>query len=60
MMARSQKQVGFPNYCVIAKSTLANLQENSEKRSIVTVLFEILRKRMLLPSIWKKQVELFL
>ena len=45
---------------MIAKSTLANLQENSEKRSIVTVLFEILRKRMLLPSIWKKQVELFL
>ena len=35
------------------------MQENSEKRSIVRVLFEILRKRMLLHSIWKKEVELF-
>ena len=63
MMAQSQNQkvqLGFQKHDVIAKSTLANLllQENSEKGSIVKVLFGIFRKRMVLPSIWKKQVQL--
>ena len=49
-------RLGFQKHGVIAKSTLANLllQENSEKRSIVRVLFEIFIKHMFPPSIWKK------
>ena len=56
MVNRFQKQkvkLGFQEHGVIAKSTLANLllKENSEKRSIVRVLFEIFRKHMFPPSI---------
>ena len=59
MVNRFQKQkvkLGFQEHGVIAKSTLANLllKENSEKRSIVRVLFANFRKNMLLPNTCKK------
>ena len=63
MVARSRKQkvkLGFQRYDVIAKSTLANLllQENLERGFIVRVLYGIFMKRLLLPSIWKKNMKL--
>ena len=46
-------------YDVIAELTLAKLllKENSEQRFNVSVLFNFFGKRMLFPSIWKKEVK---
>ena len=52
----TKSYVGFRKICRDCKTNFnkSTITKNSEKRSIVRVLFWIFRKRMLLPRSWKK------